>query len=30
VHDKREIDTSAFRRFIKQAATAYLKSQGIT
>jgi len=25
VHDKREIDTSAFRRFIKQAATAYLK-----
>ncbi len=30
VHDKAEIDTPAFRRFIKQAAAAYLKSQGIT
>ena len=29
VHDKAEIDTPGFRRFIKQAAAAYLKSQGI-
>ena len=26
VHDREEIDTPAFRRFIKQAATAYLKA----
>ena len=29
VHDKKEINTPAFRKFIKQAARAYLKSQGI-
>jgi excinuclease ABC subunit A len=29
VHDKTEIDTPGFRRFIKHAAAAYLKSQGI-
>jgi len=29
VHDKAEIDTPAFRRFIRQAVSAYLKSQGI-
>ena len=29
VHDKAEIDTPGFRKFIKQAVSAYLKSQGI-
>ncbi|MFH1746295.1 MAG: ATP-binding cassette domain-containing protein [Planctomycetota bacterium] len=29
VHDKKEINTLAFRKFVKQAVRAYLKSQGI-
>jgi hypothetical protein len=30
VHDKAEIDTPAFRKFVKQAAKAYFRASGVS